>query len=334
MNRVAVAGVALTFGIAGCHTTTAHRSGAIDPSVLVARAAALHTAAGNRTATVAETRRLLALAPVPSEAQTTSQRPTGLAGPALGTPLTSSLIDTHRYWYVGQPVESVWAYVKAHRPASLRESGSSSALGQGSMTSEGLAWSEPEQGYASDLQLDVSLAPAAHGHGTVIRADGMGEWLDPRPNRDVASGDRMRVSAADPCPRSDRGMVGVTSGGGDLSKRLLPDTQPTGALICEYGGMNISPAFSLGASARLDAQAANQLAKDYLRLPIAHTDGGVSGCPADDSSINVIALSYQGRSDVDLWAKANGCAVVRNGHIAVSGRVDLTSWIAPLKPGG
>src|SRR5207248_1292085 len=110
---------------------------------------------------------------------------------------------------------------------------SSSAGGPAGMTSEGLGWSEPDQSYATGLQLEISIAPAAHGNGTVIRADGMGEWLDPQPRRDTTSGRRLRVRTAGPCPGSDRRMVGVTNEGADLSARLLPEPRPTGGLSCE-----------------------------------------------------------------------------------------------------
>ena len=38
-------------------------------------------------------------------------------------------------------------------------------------------------------------------------------------------------------------------------------------------------------------------------------------CPLDDGLAEVIALSYAGRPDVDLWISLSGCGGVSNGYI-------------------
>lgn len=49
-----------------------------------------------------------------------------------------------------------------------------------------------------------------------------------------------------------------------------------------------------------------------------HTDGGSYGCPAAFGTAVVVALSYPGRPDVDLWSETSGCRSVSNGHICVA----------------
>jgi hypothetical protein len=293
------------------------------------------TAQSNRAATRAEAGRLLALAPVPDGAIPTAQRPAGLDGPALGTPADGSLVDDDRYWIVHEPLATVAAYVRSHRPAGLKQSGSSSSgnVRGATVTSEGIEWSEPDRPYATGLELDEGMAPVAHGASTVIRADGMGIWLDPRPIRDTAKGPRLRVAVAAGCPSSDRGAVAVSNPGSGLNSALLPAGTPTAGLICEYGGGNIKPVFSLGRSTPLRAAAAVALAKEVRRLPLAHTEVVEVSCPMDDGSIDLVALSYPGRPDVDLWAAANGCATVSNGTIVADSSLDLRRWAAPLKIG-
>jgi hypothetical protein len=257
-----------------------------------------------------------------------SHRPIGLDGPALGTPSTSSLIDKHRYWRVNRPVDQVWSSITSQHPGGLEQAGSAHGTGPGEAISDGLAWSEPDRVYAIGLQLEVSVASSSAGHVTFVRADGIGEWLDPRPFHDTAHGPRMRVTVAGKCPRSDRSMVGVRNSGSDLARRLLPDALPTAAQICEYGGLN-PPGFGLKRSARLVATEASQLAQQYQRLPIPHTDGGDYSCGMDTGSVIVTAISYPGRPDVDLWEVASGCASVANGAVRVTGAADLSHWLAP-----
>jgi len=47
----------------------------------------------------------------------------------------------------------------------------------------------------------------------------------------------------------------------------------------------------------------------------------------DDGGVDVVALSYPDRPDVDLWYAATGCQHVTNGDILVQGGLALTHWI-------
>lgn len=273
------------------------------------------TAEGNRRATQAEAQRLLGLTPVPSGAVRTSPRPALVDGPALGTPATTSLVDDHEYWQVDRPADQVLAWLRSHRPRGLKDAGSTMDSVKGVTTIEGLGWSEPDRTYATGLRLTVTVAPV--GNDSVIRADGMGVWLDPRPLPQAHGGTRIRVTVRGGCPDSDRSAVGVTNPGSDLQRQLLPDARPTRALRCEFVGP------SLVRSQRLNASGALRLANEYRQLPVAHADGVVTDCPADVGWIDIVAFHYAGRPDVDLWDHASGCATVSNGSIVVNGTVGV-----------
>lgn len=288
------------------------------------------TAAGNRSATIAEAKRLLGLAPVP-DAAVRIDRPKGEgSAPALGIPSTSSLVDRSRFYRVDEPFEQVYAYAKAHRPKGLKAAGSSSTATRGVMTGEGIAWSEPDTSYAVELGASVSVRPADHRTKTLLRVDGYGEWLDPRPIRDQSDGPRFHVDLASGCPENKDPTADVRNLGSDLNRRLLPHAKPIAALICEYDGANRRPHFGLGRQARLGPAAAGKLAGRLQRLSIAHTNGGVYHCPADDGTANLLVFRYPGRPDVDLLAKANGCQDVVNGDILVNGGVSYRPWVRPL----
>ena len=283
------------------------------------------TAAQNRAATRKEAARLLRLARLPAGITPIKGPQRQLSGPAVGIPQGSSLVDRHRFWRTSMSMAIVFAYLKAHPPSGLDQSGTSSGgTVTGGITSEGIAWGEPDRSYAEDLQLDVGLA-TVRGE-TIIRADGEGNWIDPRPVRDTAPGPRLRVSVAGGCPRSDQGDVGVTNPGPGLDQALLPSGRPSSALICVYGGLNAKARLGLARHAVLSADSATRLSRQALRIPLGHTDGGVFNCPMDDGSIDVVAFHYAQGADVDLWYHARGCEDVANGHILAAGSLDLTPY--------
>jgi hypothetical protein len=159
------------------------------------------------------------------------------------------------------------------------------------------------------------VAPAGNG-ASVIRADGLVVWLDPGPVRDTDPGRRMRVTVASGCPDSDARFTDVANSGPGLASRLLPGTAPAAGLEYRYHGMN-GPIWRLRSTSRLNAAAAGRVARSMARLPLGHPEGGVLSCPIDDGSAEVIALSYPGRPDVDLWISLTGCGGVSNGYILV-----------------
>jgi hypothetical protein len=107
----------------------------------------------------------------------------------------------------------------------------------------------------------------------------------------------------------------------------LPSGAPTSALICEYGGGNPPDVFGLFDHVVVSATAAERIADQVKRLPLGHTDGDVTSCPAETGGLAVIAFQYAGRPDVDLaWAQT-GCETVANGHIIVDGALTLTRYL-------
>jgi len=88
-------------------------------------------------------------------------------------------------------------------------------------------------------------------------------------------------------------------------------------LECRYYGTN-GPRFQLRAVTRLSAAQARRVAATMAAVPLSHPLGEVTGCPDDDGSAEVIALSYPSRGDVDLWVTLSGCTTVSNGFIWAS----------------
>ena len=279
------------------------------------------TVTQNQAATRAEAHRLLGLAPIPNGAKPTSNHD-GLDSPGLGSQESKSWVDVSAFWHVDQPMSQVWQWVQQHRPMGLRNSGSSEGGGPSGVTSEAVGWGEPDRAYGINFALEVSLAPDNGGKGTTMRADGAGSWLDPQPIRDDNSSQHLRMTVARGCLARVPSMFDVSNTGDDLDHALLPDTKPTGALVCFFSGSNGKPAFGLAGHRRLDPEAAQALARQFSRLRIAHTDGdGPIPCPFADGTTDVVVFAYASRADVDLLNPAGGCPSVSNGHILVEGSV-------------
>jgi hypothetical protein len=307
---VLAAGSDATQGAAKARPTTAQRSTA---TATAAAAAAAATLAGNRELARKQAAWLLTHVRMPPGAVRLKSAPASLPGPAMGTPQVRTLIDTVRSWRVKMPFARMVTWLNKHRPRGLPETGSSSASYRGRLTMVGYDYGGRTSPAWESSDLEIAVAPAGK-KASVIRADGVVVYLDPRPIPDNAKGPRLRVTLARGCPRSDAGIVGVRNRGPGLRHRLLPRGKPTAGLVCRYNGLN-GKAFRLRKATRLDAAQARRLARSMSRLPLSHTDGGVVNCPFDDLSYEVVALAYPHRSDVDLWVKLNGCTYVANGFI-------------------
>ncbi len=44
-----------------------------------------------------------------------------------------------------------------------------------------------------------------------------------------------------------------------------------------------------------------------------------TACPMDDGAAALLAFTYPGRPDVDLWVQLSGCTMVGNGYILGAG---------------
>jgi len=276
------------------------------------------TAVGNRALAEQEAKRLLALAPVPPGAVPLAAAPPSLPGPAMGLPQVGSLVDQSRSWRVPLPFGQASSWLHAHAPRGLRSDGSMSSMnasGETAPTMVGVGYAAAASPAWQWAELDIGVAAAGPG-ASVLRADGVVIWLDPSLTLDDTPGPRARVTVAGGCPGSDTRYVGVTNPGAtDLAHRLLPAASPTAGLECTYNGMN-GRRWQLNGTTRLDEAAARRVARSLAGLPLAHADGGVTSCPMEDDSAQIVALSYPGRADVDLWVSLSGCGPsAANGYI-------------------
>lgn len=297
----------LLLALAGC----GHRSGPTGAAVAVPSARA-------------EAIRLLDLAPVPPGGTTLHSPPAGLDAPIVGTPMVDSLVDLSRSWRVPMPLDQAEAWVSAHRPAGLTP-GSLSGGGTG----WGISWQAPDGRLWEGAQLAVSLVADGPSR-TTMRADGMAIGLDPQPVVDRASGARLHVTVAGGCPSTARGDVGVTAPAApELRHRLLPEGTPTGGLVCVYGdGRGASLARS--GEHRLDAATAGRVATQVAATRLAHAVGGQGSCGAARFVDLVVALSYPGRPDADLWYEPTGCRRLANG--AIEARPGALPALDPFLP--
>lgn len=276
---------------------------------------ACSASASNQARAQGEADRLVSLASVPSGSVARSDGPPALAGPAMGIANASSVVDTVRFWQVKMPYAASLAWIRAHPPAGLRLSGSSSGSGPAGATSAGFSYGAPDSDAWVQAQLEISLAPQGP-NSTTWRVDGVALWLDPEPLRDDRAGQRLRVTVAKGCPASDAHAVGVSNTGDDLDQSLLPTEQPTAALTCSYSGPNGKP-FALATRHLLPQASARHLAAVARQVSLSHADDGVTHCPLDDGSVTVLAFSYSTRPDVDLWYAPSGCPFVGNGKVLV-----------------
>jgi hypothetical protein len=275
-----------------------------------------------------EAARLLGLAEVPPGSVRVMSTPAHLSGP-LARPIVATQVDRAVFWRVPMGFDATLAWLRAHAPAGLTPNGHIGQAGGPGFRIGGNSYAEPARNGITGLQLQFMQATTADAGHTALRVDALAIWRDPAPLRDTLAGRRLRVDIAHGCPASDLRRVGVTSSGADLARELLPAGKPTGALVCRYSGLNDHPTFALRTHIRLGSARAADLASLIRRVDLSHEGGVVTSCPMDDDSVTVLAFSYPGRPDVDLWLHARGCSTVSNGVI-VAGAWGLDNHV----PGG
>ncbi len=269
----------------------------------------------NRQAAEQEAQRLLSLVRMPDGARPVRSAPRSIPGPVLGTPAVESVVDRSEFWRIGIPFKEALAWLDAHPPNGLSLSGSANVTGGGGSAISGRAYVGASTAVWQSAQLQIAVTEEDR-NSSIVRADAMVVWLDPRPLADSNPGPRIQVTQVDSCPATNLGIVGVTNPGQSaLRAELLPAEEPVAGLICEYSGLNGAPAFHLRRHRQLDAGAAERIARAVRDLSLGHTVGAATSCPADDGSVAVIALSFANRPDIDLWLKLAGCPVVTNGYI-------------------
>lgn len=132
----------------------------------------------------------------------------------------------------------------------------------------------------------------------------------------------LRVTISGGCPSSVVSFDDVENPDPSLKARLLPDATPTAGLICLYGPL-MGP--SAGKSPRVVHLGEANAGKLAAAMSAVRTGSPCPGpqncsivCPNDDGSVDVIAFSYDGRPDADVWYHASGCRELDNGHISAS----------------
>jgi hypothetical protein len=310
----AAAGAVACALVVGCGSVPAGRSAGHAGNRATATRTGAPTEAGNRRLAESEASRLLALVPVPAHALRLGSAPASLSYPLTGLPAVQSLVDRSGFWRLPMSYHAALSWLAALRPAGLHRDGSGSIV-RGGVPSEGFAYAGPVNRAWQSAELDVLVA--RDGDWSELRVDGLVVWVDPVPLPVTGVGSPLRVLASANCPRSDAGHSGVINPGPGLRRALVPPGRPRYGLTCAYYGLDGRP-WQLRAQHRLDAAQAARLATSLARIPLSHVVGGVFGCPMDDGADEIIALSYPGRPDVDLWQGLSGCRGISNGYITTA----------------
>ena len=210
--------------------------------------------------------------------------------------------------------------IAAHAPAGLVGGFGSPGVGGPAPTDlvTGTGFTAPDAAAWKQATLQESVA-VVDAHHSLWRVEGETIWLDPTPVRVQATGPTRRVTVTGGCPGTDRGVEGVANKGRALDTALLPAGPPTAALVCRYAGAN-GKSFSLLASEPMTPASTAQLVAGVRAISFAHdASNPLHSCPMDDGAAAIIAFSFAGRPDVDLWVRTNGCSTTTNGWIVADG---------------
>lgn len=260
-----------------------------------------------------EATRLLSLVQPPPGARPLSTNPAGTDPAPLGD-LWVRPVACSASWALPMTYAEATTWLRSYTPDRAKP------LGKGlHVPSPGRAESASNRTYDPDSRpprlladfLTLSLHRGPENTG-VLRADGIAAPYVDLPQRDDASEDPVRVLADGPCPATVVPYPAIVNPGPpDLDRALVPpDETPDGGLICYYGGDG------LWGQRTLDRAAAGRIARAAQRVDLTwngHT-GPRSGL-STSLGVAMLALSYPGRPDVDVWAAYPGTPLVRNGHV-------------------
>lgn len=269
---------------------------------------------------VGEANRLLSLAPIPpgaSEAQ--GPPPEVLSSPIEGMPSAGHLIEVSAFWDVPMSMDDAMQWVEDHPPTGLHQvSSSSNKKGPDrEITARGVSWGATSTAAYDSAQLQVGVAPDGTGH-SILRTDGMTVWISTAPVPDTASGPRIRVTLNDGCPADLANAADIENNAGTLRSRMLPAEEPSGGLICEYGGGSepgSGASRQFATSTTLTASTATALANVINAIRLQSDDSQIVSCPMDHGQNDVLLFAYPGQSDVDLWYHPTGCQYLDNGFV-------------------
>ena len=118
----------------------------------------------------------------------------------------------------------------------------------------------------------------------------------------------IRVAGRSGCPGSLADHDGVSNSGVGFWIEMVP-RNPTGAIVCEYPPA-APPPMSKAVLAQPAAGRLAAAADSASTFRPANT-----GCAWAGGSVVVVAFSYQGRSDVDLWYDPGDCGLLSNGRL-------------------
>jgi hypothetical protein len=143
--------------------------------------------AANKRAAQRDGRQLLSWLALPAGAKSSQREPHG-GGSALANPgsviASPDVIDQHAWWVVPQSVQTVLAFIRAHRPAGsqLESSGSGGQYGRTTSWSLRFGWqSVPSVLYSRALSVVFVRLPNG---STGVIADASDMWDIPRPARE------------------------------------------------------------------------------------------------------------------------------------------------------
>jgi hypothetical protein len=304
VRRIGVLAISLALA-AGC--TSSNGSAPVKPA---------HVVTSNKAQAQAEADRLIAMVSLPPGSVATKAQPPQLAGPVMGRPGVSQLIDRVRYYRIPMSLSQAHDWFVGNPQPGYTQSGSESGTDAGV---NNFGWQYDPPGHFAWGTATLQIGLVSEGSATTgIRVDGLAQWIDPTPVRDVPRGPTLRVTIAAGCPATDRGRTDISNPNApDLDGQLLPSTTPTAALECAYFGLN-GKAFALASSRKLNGTQAAVAAEHIRALPLGSRGLGAHSCPNDDGRTAIVVFGYVGRADVDIWESTSGCRLTDNGHI-VSG---------------
>lgn len=285
----------------GCGPVIAHRGPVGGPKVLKASVDPYYLQAQH------ESQLLLGRVRIPPGAtERSGPPPAALAGPTMGLPASSHLIDHWRLWSVPMPMGRTLAWIHDHPPVGLIASGSSTGTGPDGPNA-GYSWSTPNELAYRQAQAEAGVTSDGSDR-SVLRTDGLDIWVTSTPAPDPTRGPRIRVTVGHGCPAQLGRAADVSNPDAQLRTRLVPDGQTTGGMICRYQR-------TLTSSILLNEARARRLAAAASALQLGSEGGWSTSCPAAFFTDVIIVLRYPGRPDADLWYFPSGCQYVDNGYI-------------------
>ena len=224
-------------------------------------------------------------------------------------------VDVARYWNVPMSLRETVKWLERHPPAGRRYS-----VGSGGANYNSLGWhllDDENQAY-SDRTIQYEIVTARGGH-SLMRVDGTTLWVSSTPTADSLGAPKLRVTIAGGCPLSLGSYKDISNPPSqDLKSQLVPSTEPTGELRCDYEGPAQGAAPHLKKQTALGENDARKIAKEMRTLKVGFSGPFVGSCliiPAPIRVIEIVVLSYPGRPDVDLWFASSCRGYVANGFV-------------------